>query len=340
MRIGLAGVGRIGAFHAATLDALPAVDEVVVARRRRRTLAPSVAADLGCPCAPDVEALLGRGPRRLRDRHRDAAPRGADRARASPPGSRRSARSRWRATLAETLDVVRARRGHRTCRCTSASSAGSTPATGAPGDAVASRRARLRPHASGRTRTTGVPPHAGVHPDQRRLLPRLHRARLRHHPVRHRARGGQRLRHRREPRARPSSARPATSTPAAALLTLDDGTFVSVSAHPLQRRRPRRADGGARRRRARSPSAWTTHSRCGRPRPGVDLPRGAAARHLHGALPAGVRRRADRLHRGRRAATREPVHRPRRARGVPGRRGLRAVPRARAARRPVRDPAT
>ena len=31
MRIGLAGVGRIGAFHAATLAGLDAVDQVVVA---------------------------------------------------------------------------------------------------------------------------------------------------------------------------------------------------------------------------------------------------------------------------------------------------------------------
>ena len=31
MRIGLAGVGRIGAFHAATLQAIPEVESLVVA---------------------------------------------------------------------------------------------------------------------------------------------------------------------------------------------------------------------------------------------------------------------------------------------------------------------
>ncbi len=55
MRIGLVGVGRIGAFHAATLKDLPAVDQVVVADADP-SRAELVAKDLG------VEFAAGRGP--------------------------------------------------------------------------------------------------------------------------------------------------------------------------------------------------------------------------------------------------------------------------------------
>jgi len=60
MRIGLVGVGRIGAFHAATLKDLPAVDQVVVtdADPSRAEL---VAKDLGAEFAPDVDQLLRSG---------------------------------------------------------------------------------------------------------------------------------------------------------------------------------------------------------------------------------------------------------------------------------------
>lgn len=57
MRIGLAGVGRIGAFHAATLRDLDVVDEVVVADADPAA-ARRVADELGVRCADDVEALL------------------------------------------------------------------------------------------------------------------------------------------------------------------------------------------------------------------------------------------------------------------------------------------
>ncbi|MEO6020333.1 MAG: Gfo/Idh/MocA family oxidoreductase [Knoellia sp.] len=60
MRIGLAGVGRIGAFHASTLAALDAVDEVVVADLDAE-LAERVAANLGLSAAPDIESLLASG---------------------------------------------------------------------------------------------------------------------------------------------------------------------------------------------------------------------------------------------------------------------------------------
>ena len=60
MRIGLVGTGRIGAFHAATLKGLPAVDQVVVADADP-SRAELVAKEQGLEFAPDVEALLASG---------------------------------------------------------------------------------------------------------------------------------------------------------------------------------------------------------------------------------------------------------------------------------------
>jgi len=60
MRIGLAGVGRIGAFHTSTLTGLDAVDEVVVADLDA-ALAERVAAEQGLQHAPDIDTLLGSG---------------------------------------------------------------------------------------------------------------------------------------------------------------------------------------------------------------------------------------------------------------------------------------
>ncbi|WUT00541.1 Gfo/Idh/MocA family oxidoreductase [Streptomyces sp. NBC_00708] len=60
MRIGLIGTGRIGAFHAGTLAALPAVDRLVLhdaAERQARELA----GKLGADWAGDVDGLLGSG---------------------------------------------------------------------------------------------------------------------------------------------------------------------------------------------------------------------------------------------------------------------------------------
>ncbi len=56
MRIGLAGVGRIGAFHAQTLASLDGVDLVVTDAAPQAARA--VADRLGCDWAPDAQALL------------------------------------------------------------------------------------------------------------------------------------------------------------------------------------------------------------------------------------------------------------------------------------------
>ena len=60
MRIGLVGVGRIGAFHAATLKGLDNVEQVVVADADP-VRARAVAKELGLEAVADVEALLRAG---------------------------------------------------------------------------------------------------------------------------------------------------------------------------------------------------------------------------------------------------------------------------------------
>lgn len=60
MRIGLVGVGRIGAFHAETLKGLPAVEQVVVTDADAGR-AEAIAKDLGLEHAADVGALLESG---------------------------------------------------------------------------------------------------------------------------------------------------------------------------------------------------------------------------------------------------------------------------------------
>jgi myo-inositol 2-dehydrogenase/D-chiro-inositol 1-dehydrogenase len=60
MRIGLAGVGRIGAFHAKTLAALDFVDELVVTDADIEA-AKRVAVEIGAEAAPDAETLLASG---------------------------------------------------------------------------------------------------------------------------------------------------------------------------------------------------------------------------------------------------------------------------------------
>ncbi len=60
MRIGLVGVGRIGAFHAATLAGLDNVGRVVLADVDQAR-AQAVAKELGLESVPDIHTLLGAG---------------------------------------------------------------------------------------------------------------------------------------------------------------------------------------------------------------------------------------------------------------------------------------
>lgn len=58
MRVGVAGVGRIGSFHAGVLSTHPAVDRVLITDPDQDRAA-SVARDIGAEVSPSVEALLG-----------------------------------------------------------------------------------------------------------------------------------------------------------------------------------------------------------------------------------------------------------------------------------------
>ena len=60
MRLGLIGLGRIGAFHAETLSALPAVETLVVADTMPGRAA-QIAGKLGAETADGIAALLGSG---------------------------------------------------------------------------------------------------------------------------------------------------------------------------------------------------------------------------------------------------------------------------------------
>lgn len=60
MRIGLAGVGRIGAFHAETLQQLDVVEQLVVTDANQ-SAARTVAENLGAQFAPDAASLLAAG---------------------------------------------------------------------------------------------------------------------------------------------------------------------------------------------------------------------------------------------------------------------------------------
>ena len=244
MRIGLAGVGRIGAFHAETLRDLSDVDEVVVA---------DLDADAARAVADKLERRLRRvagraarpGRRRLRHRDRDAGPRAPASASASRPACRPSARSRspprstrrWTSpssfrTPTRPVHVGFQRRFDRGYQRAQQAVAG-----GELGFLHSIRAPDARPGAAPRR----------LHPDERRPLPRLLDPRLRHHPLRHRPRGRLGLRHRRQQgrrlllrgrrrrhgRRRPDARRRHARLPLG---------------HALQRRRPRRAHGGPRQR--------------------------------------------------------------------------------------------
>ena len=320
MRIGLAGTGRIGAFHASTLAALDAVDEVVVtdalpghgaaagerarlplrAGPRRRCSGRSTRLVIATSTDAHAATLRRAVQAGVTDVLREAGrphPGGDHRAARPGRGQRRAGARRLPAPVRRGLPA--------------------RPGRGAQ------RRARLRPHRAGaHPRPVAAP--GRLHPHQRRALPGLQHPRLRHPPVRHRPRGGQRLRGSAPTRATPSSPRAATSTPPPRCSRLDDDTLVSVSAT--------RYNGAGHDVRMEVHGSQGTvgvgyDESLARPFDGAGrgLPAGPAEVVVHGALPAGVPRGAHRVHRGRRRRA-EPVHRGRRAGRLPDRGGVRAVP--------------
>ena len=302
MRIGLAGAGRIGAFHAATLAALDQVEQVVVTdvvpghrgaagRRARATSSPPTSTT----CSAGWTAWSSPPPRTLTPPPCAAA---------SLPASRPSARSRWprRSTRPSSWSKLVEDSGVRGARRVPAALRRRLP-PGARGGAQAASWASCTP--SGPTPTT------------------------RHH--------------RRRPTSRPAAGCSATaasttstssgSSPAArslsvfatgankgadffteggdvdtaaAVLTLDDGTLVTVTAtryngggHDVRMEVDRL--GGNHRRRVRRLARGPIG------RGGRRLPEGSAEVVLHGAVPARLPSRARRVHRRGRRRRRAPA---------------------------------
>ena len=270
MRIGLIGVGRIGAFHAQTLAGPPGGRRAGHHRRRPRPRATG----RGAPrrhgsspsrptCSPRASTASSSPPRPPR------TPTSSEPA--CEPGSRPSARSRSprtcrrRPSRCATSSRAAARRSR------SASRAGSTPPSWRPGPTWPAGDPRIRPHRAVDDAGPGAAA-GGLHPRIGRHLQRLRDPRLRRRPVRHRAGGrrgvrgghepGRRL-HRGGRRRRVRHLRPHA----------ERRHSRRRLQQPVQRPRPRRPPGAARQQglRGRGP---------GRPpaaavgRPGVAFPAG------------------------------------------------------------------
>ena len=210
MRLGLIGLGRIGAFHATTLTSLDAVDSLVVydqapalvdvgrasgsAPSRRASVEALLAAGIdGVVIAAATDVHPGADPgvagRRAADILREAGVEGSRAQRGDPAADRGQ-----RAAGADRLPAPlrhRVRRG---------------PPRG--------RRRRARLPAHGPLHHPGPGATAGrLHQGLRRHLPRLQRPRLRCRPLRHRPGGRRGVRGRLATRAPPSSPTTTTSTP-------------------------------------------------------------------------------------------------------------------------------
>ena len=293
MRIGLAGTGRIGAFHAKTLTTLDGVDDLVLADLDT-ALAERVATDLGVGAAPSIDALLDSGLDAFvitagTAAHAElleaAISRGIPTFCEKPVAldlERTIALTELEATSAVPVHIGFQRRfdtGYRRVR--------DAVASGELGFIHTVRAATMDqapPHAAYLPTSGGLFRDCSVHDFDilrfvtgQRGQPGLRRRRQQGRAVLHR---GRRRRHRgRDARARRRHPR------------LGHGD-------PLQRRRARRADGGARlqghaRRRARHHPG----DHLGRARHRVAAR--AAALVVHGALPAGLRHRAHRVRRRR-----------------------------------------
>ena len=181
MRIGLAGVGRIGAFHAETLRSLEMVDELVVADLDQRA-ALELGERLGVQVAPSPAALLASGLDGLVVA--TATPGHAPLLRAGvEAGIPTFCEKPVAATLEETMDLAKLvfasdvpvhvgfqRRFDDGYRRVAGAVAGEL-------GFVHTIRANTHDQA---------PPHASYIPTQRRSVPGLLDPRLRHHPVRDR----------------------------------------------------------------------------------------------------------------------------------------------------------
>ena len=308
-------------------------------RRRGRRHRPDAdaaraVADSSRSGSPPSPADCSPGRRRLRHRDRDAGPR----AHPAPRGRGRRA------------DLLR-EAGRRDARRDDASSPSSSTQTRRPvhvgfqrrfdrgyrrAQQAVRRRARLRAqHPGADPRPVAAP--RGLHPDERRPLPRLLHPRLRHHPLRHRPRGGHGLRDRRQQGRR--------------LLHRGRRRRHRGGGADARRRHPRLALGDALQRRAvttcawrswaaraRSASATTTRSPSPSAEPGATYPSGP--RHwsfMERFLPA-YRAELTAFAAVARGRSPSPCTVDDALAGLPRRRGLRAVPPRGPAGRPRRDP--
>ena len=198
MRLGLIGLGRIGAFHANTLVGIPAIDSLVVTDivpDKTKQIVDRFASQ-GVEGVDSLEALLSVGGRR-RD-HRG--------------GNRRAPETGSRLRRGRPADAVReAGRAERRRRRGAAPPPRGLHRAGADRLPAPLRRGHRRGPGGRRQRRAGLDHHdpvhhpgpgaapAGVRGRLRRDVPRLRRARLRHHPVGHRPGGRRGLRHRQQP---------------------------------------------------------------------------------------------------------------------------------------------
>ena len=321
MRIGLVGVGRIGAFHAATLKGLPAVDQVVVADADA-SRAELVAKDLGLEYAPDVDALLASGVDGFVIAAATDGARGPDRG-----------RCRGRSpTFCEKPVADRPRRD---------------PARGRAGRGLGRAGAHRLPAPvrrrvpGGRARPSGPASSASIHhirantndafPPPQEYIPTsggFFRDCTVHDFDIIRYVTGREVSASSPPArtaARRSSASYGDVDAAAACSPSTTTPFVSVSGT-----RYNAAGHDVRMEVLGSLGSLAVgldeHTALRSAEAGVTFPGGQAHATFMDRFRAGVRRRADRLHRGRRRHPRGPVHGPGRLPGLPDRRRLRALP--------------
>ena len=171
MRIGLAGTGRIGAFHAKTLTTLEGVDDLVLADLDTAARASGSRPTSASSAAPEHRRPARLGPRRVRH-HRGHR------------GPRRAARGGHRPRHPDLLrEAGRARpradhRAHRARGREQRARAHRLPAPLRPGLPAGARRGRVRraglhPHRARRDHGPGAAARC-LPADLRRTLPRLH----------------------------------------------------------------------------------------------------------------------------------------------------------------------
>ena len=272
MRLGLIGLGRIGAFHTNTLVGIPAIDSLVVTDlvpEKTKTIVERFGAQ-GVEGVDSLEALLGSGIDGViiaagTDAHTKlilaCVEAGLPTLCEKPVGSNGAEGAELLRRLEGSTVPVQI--GFQRRYDAAIAAAKAAVDSGELGWINTIRSTTLDPE----------PPTAGVRGGVRRDVPRLRGARLRHHPVRHRPGGRRGLRHRHQPGR---GVLQAVRRPRHLRRDRDvrERHARRRLQHPLQRPRLRRAAGGARlegqRRRRRGRGLAHPRHRS----PGVEFPSG------------------------------------------------------------------